>query len=64
MAFLVENILMSMYPRNASNPLGEELILKGELEPTNEGYAIARLCEFQLFLVIYMIKNILICFQQ
>lgn len=55
---------MSMYPRNASNPLGEELILKGELEPTNEGYAIARLCEFQLFLVIYMIKNILICFQQ
>lgn len=40
-----------MYPRNASNPLGEELILKGELEPTNEGYAIAkvtstRLCEY------------------
>jgi len=40
-----------MYPRNAQNPLGEELILKGELEPTNEGYAIAkatstRLCEY------------------
>jgi GDP-L-fucose synthase len=40
-----------MYPREASNPLGEELILKGELEPTNEGYAIAkitatRLCEY------------------
>lgn len=40
-----------MYPRNAINPLGEELILKGELEPTNEGYAIAkvtstRLCEY------------------
>lgn len=40
-----------MYPRNAPNPLGEELILKGELEPTNEGYALAkifatRLCEY------------------
>lgn len=40
-----------MYPREARNPLGEDLILKGELEPTNEGYAIAkvtstRLCEY------------------
>jgi len=40
-----------MYPRAAKNPLGEELILRGELEPTNEGYAIAkvmatRLCEY------------------
>ena len=40
-----------MYPRNAENPLSENLILKGELEPTNEGYAIAkimstRLCEY------------------
>jgi len=40
-----------MYPREAVNPLAEELILKGELEPTNEGYAIAkitstRLCEY------------------
>ena len=40
-----------MYPRNAVNPLGENLILKGELEPTNEGYALAkivtaRLCEY------------------
>ena len=40
-----------LYPRDAKNPLGEELILKGELEPTNEGYAIAkvtstRLCEY------------------
>lgn len=26
-----------MYPRNAANPLTEDLILKGELEPTNEG---------------------------
>ena len=40
-----------MYPRNATNPLTEDLILKGELEPTNEGYALAkifamRLCEY------------------
>jgi len=40
-----------MYPRAAQNPLSEDLILKGELEPTNEGYAIAkitstRLCEY------------------
>ena len=40
-----------MYPRDAANPLTEDLILKGELEPTNEGYALAkifatRLCEY------------------
>jgi len=40
-----------MYPRNAQNPLTEDLVLKGELEPTNEGYAIAKstvakLCEY------------------
>jgi GDP-L-fucose synthase len=40
-----------MYPREAINPLTEDLILKGELEPTNEGYALAkifamRLCEY------------------
>jgi len=40
-----------MYPRDTINPLAEELILKGELEPTNEGYALAkvastRLCEY------------------
>ncbi|MCK5819849.1 MAG: GDP-L-fucose synthase [Psychromonas sp.] len=40
-----------MYPREALNPLSEDLILKGELEPTNEGYALAkitstRLCEY------------------
>ena len=40
-----------MYPREAINPLQEELILMGELEPTNEGYALAkivstRLCEY------------------
>lgn len=40
-----------MYPRDGANPLREDLILKGELEPTNEGYAlakivVARLCEY------------------
>lgn len=40
-----------MYPRHASNPLREEMILQGELEPTNEGYALAkitaaRLCDY------------------
>jgi len=32
-----------MYPKDAKNPLSEDLILKGELEPTNEGYAIAKI---------------------
>lgn len=40
-----------MYPRNAANPLREEDVLRGEFEPTNEGYAlakvtVARLCEY------------------
>lgn len=40
-----------MYPRNHNEPLSEEMVLKGELEPTNEGYALAkvmtaRLCEY------------------
>ncbi|TLD82253.1 GDP-L-fucose synthase [Helicobacter sp. MIT 05-5293] len=40
-----------MYPKNAPNPLKEEVILTGALEPTNEGYALAkilstRLCEY------------------
>lgn len=40
-----------IYPRSAPTPLTEDLILTGELESTNEGYAIAkifalRLCEY------------------
>ena len=40
-----------MYPANYKKPLTEDLILKGALEPTNEGYAlakivIARLCQY------------------
>ncbi len=40
-----------MYPKYGANPLSENLILQGGLEPTNEGYAlakitVARLCEY------------------
>lgn len=40
-----------IYPRNIKNPLKEEYLLQGEFEPTNEGYAIAKvfamkLCEY------------------
>ena len=40
-----------MYPREAKNPLVEASILSGPLEPTNEGYAlakvsIAKMCEY------------------
>ena len=40
-----------MYPRSYKTPLTEDLILKGELEPTNESYAlakivVARLCQY------------------
>ena len=39
------------YPRDYINPLKEEYTLKAELEPTNEGYALAKLsilkmCEY------------------
>lgn len=51
----IENLInlgsSCMYPRLGKNPLDESQILTGELEPTNEGYAIAkilstRLCEY------------------
>ncbi len=40
-----------IYPHQAPNPLSEKLILQGEMEPTNEGYALAkvigiRLCQY------------------
>lgn len=37
-----------MYPRNAPNPLTETMILQGELEPTNEGYALAKVMTAKL----------------
>lgn len=45
----VLNIASScIYPRNASNPLKEEMILQGEFEPTNEGYALAKILSLKL----------------
>ena len=40
-----------MYPKNATNPLKETMILEGKLEPTNEGYALSKIlstkiCEY------------------
>jgi len=32
-----------MYPRNVESALSEDMVLSGELEPTNEGYAIAKI---------------------
>jgi GDP-L-fucose synthase len=37
-----------IYPRAAENPLREFQILTGELEPTNEGYAIAKIATLRL----------------
>ena len=37
-----------MYPRSANNPLKEESLNGGQLEPTNEGYAMAKLIGLKL----------------
>lgn len=37
-----------MYPINANQPLNEETLASGELEPTNEGYAFAKLAVTKL----------------
>jgi GDP-L-fucose synthase len=37
-----------MYPRDARNPLREDDLLTGTLEPTNEGYALAKIAVTQL----------------
>lgn len=37
-----------IYPRSAPNPLTEDMILTGELEPTNEGYAISKIMALRL----------------
>lgn len=56
-----------MYPRNATNPLSEDAILNGELEPTNEGYALAKISASRLCDYIcrensgYMYKTIIPC---
>ena len=37
-----------MYPRALENPLRESMVMTGELEPTNEGYAIAKIAVARL----------------
>lgn len=37
-----------IYPSNADSPLSEDLILKGELEATNEGYALSKIITLRL----------------
>jgi GDP-L-fucose synthase len=37
-----------IYPREASQPIPEEALLTGPLEPTNEGYAIAKIATLEL----------------
>ena len=37
-----------MYPREAENPLREDAILTGPLEPTNEGYALAKIAVMRM----------------
>lgn len=46
-----------MYPREGMNPLNESLVLKGELEPTNEGYALAKITSTRLCEYIYREDN-------
>lgn len=48
----VENLLFlgssCIYPRNASQPMSEDTLLTGTLEPTNEPYAIAKIAGIKL----------------
>ncbi len=37
-----------IYPKDAKNPLKEDSILNGKLEPTNEGYALAKIVTLKL----------------
>lgn len=37
-----------IFPRNASQPMSEELLLTGPLEPTNEWYAVAKIAGIKL----------------
>jgi GDP-L-fucose synthase len=37
-----------IYPKDAKNPLTENMILEGPLEPTNEGYALAKIAALKL----------------
>ena len=50
-AKLINIACSCIYPRNSINPLKENMLLEGELEPSNEGFALSklfaiRLCEY------------------
>lgn len=56
-----------IYPRNAPNPLNESSLLSGAFEPTNEGYALAKVISLKLCEYIsgadssYLYKTIIPC---
>ena len=37
-----------IYPRDCPQPMKEEHLLTGKLEPTNEGYALAKICGLKM----------------
>ncbi len=37
-----------IYPRECSQPMKEEYLLSGKLEPTNEGYALSKICGLKM----------------
>ena len=46
--YLINLASTCMYPASAPNPLSEDMILTGPLEPTNEGYALAKIMAMRL----------------
>jgi GDP-L-fucose synthase len=47
-----------IYPKFADQPISEESLLNGQLEPTNEGYAIAKIAGIKLCRSIYEEQNL------
>lgn len=39
---------LSIYPKKAKQPIKEEYIMQGPLEPTNKGYALAKIVRIKL----------------
>jgi GDP-L-fucose synthase len=58
----VENLLFlgssCIYPKFAEQPISEQSLLSGQLEPTNEGYAIAKIAGIKLCRSIYEEQNL------
>ena len=47
-----------VYPKFAEQPISEDSLLRGQLEPTNEGYAIAKIAGIMLCRSIYEEQNL------